>query len=141
MHYLLSLFLSLGIYSAPQMVSVEVVSTSAGGKVYIGVFDTPDGFTEEKAMIDAMADLGKSDKHAELTIELPKEGNYVFAAFQDLNGNGELDRNMLGVPKEPFGFSKIMPSKWQSPSFEEVASPIGGVDDRVTITIKHWKEY
>ena len=32
-------------------------------------------------------------------------GKYAIAAYQDLNGNGNLDRSKLGLPLEPFGFS------------------------------------
>ena len=32
-------------------------------------------------------------------------GRYALMAFADANANGVLDKNMLGVPKEGFGFS------------------------------------
>jgi uncharacterized protein (DUF2141 family) len=32
-------------------------------------------------------------------------GEIAFTVFQDLNGNGKLDMNPLGIPTEPFGFS------------------------------------
>jgi uncharacterized protein (DUF2141 family) len=32
-------------------------------------------------------------------------GRYAVAAYQDLNGNGELDRSLLGLPVEPYGFT------------------------------------
>lgn len=32
-------------------------------------------------------------------------GVYAAAAYQDLNGNGRLDRTGLGLPLEPYGFS------------------------------------
>ena len=32
-------------------------------------------------------------------------GEYAAVAFQDVNGNGILDKNFLGIPKEPYGFS------------------------------------
>jgi len=31
-------------------------------------------------------------------------GRYAVSIYQDLNSNGELDRNFLGIPKEPVGF-------------------------------------
>ena len=34
-----------------------------------------------------------------------KPGNYAIAVFHDLNGNGKLDRNLIGLPSEPYGFS------------------------------------
>ncbi len=42
---------------------------------------------------------------------LPR-GEYVFVAYQDENGNGKIDTNILGRPKEPFAISNdiIFPS-------------------------------
>jgi len=42
---------------------------------------------------------------ADWKIENVAGGEYAVAAFQDRNGDGELDRNFLGLPKEPYGFS------------------------------------
>jgi uncharacterized protein (DUF2141 family) len=36
--------------------------------------------------------------------DLP-EGEYAITAYQDLNQNGMLDVNAMGIPKEPYGFS------------------------------------
>ncbi len=41
------------------------------------------------------------------TVDIPvqvKKGSYFFIVLQDLNGNGTMDTNLLGLPKEPFGF-------------------------------------
>jgi uncharacterized protein (DUF2141 family) len=35
---------------------------------------------------------------------LPR-GSYAVSVYQDLNDNGKLDTNLLGIPKEPYGFS------------------------------------
>lgn len=120
---------------------MEVFSSTTGGKIHLGVFDSPDGFAAEDFLVNATAELDKESDRTQLTIELPAAGDYVFAAFQDLNGNGELDRNMLGVPTEPYGFSKAAPSKWRMPSFSEVATAAGGAQDKVVIEVRHWKEY
>ena len=32
-------------------------------------------------------------------------GTYAITIFQDLNENGDLDKNFFGNPKEPYGFS------------------------------------
>jgi uncharacterized protein (DUF2141 family) len=48
------------------------------------------------------------------------EGVYTFSAFQDLNHNGEHDRNLAGFPKEPFAISRIIKKLWSAPPWEEV---------------------
>ena len=32
------------------------------------------------------------------------QGKYAVSIYQDVNGNGKLDQNFLGIPKEPVGF-------------------------------------
>ena len=34
-----------------------------------------------------------------------KAGDYVFCVYHDVNGDGKLNANAIGIPKEPFGFS------------------------------------
>ncbi len=46
-------------------------------------------------------------------------GRYGIAVFHDENANGRVDTNVLGLPKEGYGFSRITPRR--KPSFEEVA--------------------
>lgn len=45
-------------------------------------------------------------------------GAYAVAIFQDNNGNGKLDENMFGAPKEPFAFSNNIVPKLSPPKFE-----------------------
>ncbi len=51
-------------------------------------------------------------KGEQMTIKIPDldQGEYAVAIIQDLNKNGVLDKNFLGIPKEPYGFS----GKWKS---------------------------
>ncbi len=46
-------------------------------------------------------------------------GRYGVAVFHDENGNGRIDTNTVGLPKEGFGFSRKTPLR--RPSFNEVA--------------------
>ena len=59
--------------------------------------------------------------------DLP-EGEYAVAAFHDRNDNGKLDTNLMGVPTEPYGFSRrgaatMGPPAWADAKFE---LPAGG---------------
>ncbi len=38
------------------------------------------------------------------TVKLPCR-EYAFCVYHDTNGDGELNTNLVGIPKEPFGFS------------------------------------
>lgn len=45
-----------------------------------------------------------SDAASKAAVFAVPHGRYAVSIFQDINGNGELDQNFLGIPKEPVGF-------------------------------------
>jgi uncharacterized protein (DUF2141 family) len=55
---------------------------------------------------------------------VPK-GTWAVLVYQDENGNGELDRNFIGIPKENYGFSRDAASKFGPPGFDEAAIEVG----------------
>ncbi|MCP9237069.1 DUF2141 domain-containing protein [Lewinella sp. JB7] len=140
MHHLFTLLMLAYFSGAPQHLNVEIVSSVEGGKVYVAVYDSPEGFANERFISTASRTLAATDIRTEVDLRLPTEGDYVIAVFQDLNENGTLDRNFFGVPTEPYGFGKLPPSKWRAPEFSEVATTIGDTN-RVTIAVRHWREY
>lgn len=44
-------------------------------------------------------------------------GEYAIAVFQDKNLNQKIDKNFVGYPIEPFGFSKNFKPKFSEPDF------------------------
>lgn len=108
--------------------------------MYVAVYDSQESFDEQATLVGVTKKLADSAVRADLNIDLPAGGQYIFAAFQDLNGNGELDRNFIGVPTEPYGFAKPAPSKWRAPEFGEIASRISG-DERIKIEVRNWSEH
>ena len=48
-------------------------------------------------------------------------GTYALVVFEDRNKNGILDQNKLGIPQEPFGFSKAKLGLFGPPSFRKAS--------------------
>ena len=46
------------------------------------------------------------------------EGEYAVSVFHDLNSNGKLDSNAVGMPTEPYGFSNNAAGNFGPPSFD-----------------------
>lgn len=70
-----------------------------------------------------------------VTIEVPP-GTYAVQAYQDEDNNGEVTLNMLGIPKEPLGFSNNPTIRFAAPSFRECALQVGAMGGRVEITLR-----
>ncbi|MGZ8876304.1 MAG: DUF2141 domain-containing protein [Halobacteriota archaeon] len=60
-------------------------------------------------------------------------GQYAITPFHDENGNGKLDRNALGVPTEPYGFSNNVQSFFGPPAFKKAVMQVSADDEAVRI--------
>lgn len=56
---------------------------------------------------------------ARIVVEGLKSGFYSFSYFHDLDSDGVLDTNLVGIPKEPYGFSNNEKGRFGPPSFED----------------------
>jgi uncharacterized protein (DUF2141 family) len=54
-----------------------------------------------------------------------RTGTVALSLFQDINGNGTLDRNAFGIPSEPWGASG-KPSAFSAPTWETTQVPVDG---------------
>lgn len=108
-----------------------------GGTVRLALYDSRSAFMQEdKAVLYNF----KADKQGAIEgkIENLPVGSYAFAVFLDENNNKKLDKNLIGVPTEPYGFSKVPPSKWRLPTWDEVMFELGSKDQILLIKLKRW---
>lgn len=63
-------------------------------------------------------------------------GTYAVKVFQDLSGNGKLDKDFLGIPKEPFGFSNDAMGRTGPPTFAAASFRYTGGEQTALITLK-----
>lgn len=104
------------------------------GRVMVGVYDTAESFGKDRRFVGQML-LPEGPEVTAVFTGLPA-GRYAVAVYQDLNRNESLDRSILGMPTEPYGFSRDAVVRFGPPAFEEMALDIGSgaVDTVVTLT-------
>jgi uncharacterized protein (DUF2141 family) len=90
------------------------------GKVYVAVYDGPGTFPISGRQRVGQV-LAPEDGHITLHFKDLPPGRYAAVAFQDVNGNGKLDKNLLGIPREPYGFSNGARGSAGPPKFSEAA--------------------
>ena len=95
--------------------------------LYIQVLDI-----EEEVVSSHIIDAREG---AVLTITDIKPGEYWIRVYHDLNGNGELDVNYLGIPKEPYGFSNNVRPVFGPPDPEDMLFKVSG-NTRISIELK-----
>ncbi|PKP39336.1 MAG: hypothetical protein CVT98_02180 [Bacteroidetes bacterium HGW-Bacteroidetes-15] len=73
-----------------------------GGKVYVSIFNSEPTYKSREVYLSFILNSDKEIVIKELNLP---NGQYVFSIYQDSNGNGKLDTNLIGIPKEKFGFT------------------------------------
>jgi uncharacterized protein (DUF2141 family) len=75
-----------------------------------------------------------STANVSLAFEGIKPGKYAVMVMHDENDNGKLDSNILGIPKEGYGFSNN-PRVMRQPTFDESMIEIKDADLAITINV------
>jgi uncharacterized protein (DUF2141 family) len=90
------------------------------GKVYLAIFDDARYFptTSSRALVSKIVEVSTTQSNIDVYVELP-EGHYAVSFFLDENGNGKIDKNVMGIPKERFGFSNNPRILTGPPNFSE----------------------
>lgn len=86
------------------------------GYVNIAIADSEAGFIEkDKAYMQIRTRIHGPELSMVLK-GLPRK-EYAISVFHDENGNNTLDRNMMGIPKELYGFSNNARGKFGPPPY------------------------
>ncbi len=118
------LLCSIGLKAAAEDLTVEIQNvTSNAGPVMVAVYDKAEDFPAPQKGLTGQAVEAHGDS-AVATFHGLAAGRYAVAVYQDLNRNGKLDKNFLGLPTEPFGFSKDARGSLGPPSFDAAAVDI-----------------
>jgi len=91
----------------------------AGGTLRLGVYDQT-GYPNDDAKPVASADVPAVAGETVVTLHNIPPGTYAIQAFQDVNSNNKMDTTWVGLPLEPFGFSRDAAPFLSKPSFDAV---------------------
>lgn len=139
-------------------VTLRVLGVSdAGGSVRIAVYHRAENFNDsdnadwkssitlfdskaadlDAAGADSAGSNAAGPKVAECWIPLDAlSDRFAIAVYQDTNDNNELDRGLLGIPSERYGFSNAARGKVGPPSFEQAS--VTKPEPSSTIEIEIW---
>lgn len=110
----------------------------AKGRVYIAVYDREDNFLSLDRMRDRkIIPLSGVGNLQTVFADLPP-GTYAISCFHDVNGNGKLDTNFLGIPSEPYGFSNNVRPKFRAPSWAESKFELKNTGTDQSIRLEKW---
>ncbi len=111
---------------------------AAKGSIYLAVYDQSEKFLDEKEVrfqkIIPVSALG----NIEITLPDLTAGSYAISCFHDVNGNGKLDKNILGIPTDPYGFSNNTRPTFRAPNWEEAKFYWQPGAEVVSIRLEKW---
>jgi uncharacterized protein (DUF2141 family) len=131
---------ALGLLAAAPCRAADLELTIANlpqesGKVFVAVFNSAETFLKDDQRVAAVMLPARGGK-ARLVLDLP-EGSYAVTAFQDSNGNGKLDTNILGIPTEGYGFSRDARGAMGPPSFASAVFELPAAGTRQTVKLSN----
>jgi|TARA_B110000438_G_C15691345_1_gene596912 uncharacterized protein (DUF2141 family) len=117
-------------YSEEANLKINLLNIDKPGVVFLSICRDAAGFedsveneSEEASCVNKAGEVGP--KNFEINGMLP-HGEYAIAIFVDANGNGKMDKNFLGIPKEQYGFSNNVMGRMAAPSFEQAKFEVTG---------------
>jgi uncharacterized protein (DUF2141 family) len=104
--------------------------------VLVAVFESEAGFPNSELSSKTTVVSATNDQ-VSFSLALPRNQPVAMAVFQDIDGNGKLSKNQIGIPTEPYGFSNNARGVFGPPSFSQAAFKTGdGKEQAETIEIK-----
>jgi uncharacterized protein (DUF2141 family) len=107
----------------------------AKGTIRVGLFTTEDTFLKDAAFGKIVKAKGNQ---VTVVFENLKAGEYAVSVIHDENENGELDTNMVGIPKEGFAFGNNAMGAFGPPSFDKAKITLKNTSEKQKIELKYF---
>ena len=107
---------------------------SEKGQVRIAVFNSSEKWLGEEPVYSSTINVDGQSVTWKLN-DVP-HGDYGIAVFHDENKNGKMDKNFLGIPLEPYGFSNNVRVTFGPPNWDRSKFVVKGLTTEVSIEVK-----
>ena len=106
------------------------------GELLLVLFDRAEGWPDKPGASLPSRRVKVEGEAMTLKLEGLAPGRWAVMVLQDLNGNGRVDTNFVGLPKEPYGVSNNRLPRMSPPVFEEALFDLGAQGAAVTIVLR-----
>lgn len=107
---------------------------SEKGQVKIAVFNSSEKWLGEQPIYSSTINVDGQSVTWKIN-DVPY-ADYGVAVFHDENSNGKMDKNVLGIPLEPYGFSNNVRITLGPPKWEKAKFTVKGSTAEVSIEVK-----
>ena len=126
---LLAVSLAASCVAAAETSEVQVELTGlqdAAGNLYIAVYDSDDTWLGEETVLQQKVFIADARRDGIVFALLPlPPGEYALSIYHDINDNGKLDTNFIGIPKEPIALSNNARARFGPPKYKDAVFILG----------------
>jgi uncharacterized protein (DUF2141 family) len=131
---LATLLASSSLAAEADSLSITITNIAdAQGQLMIEVVAGESGFNEQQPPAASLI-LPAVQGSVTVSTDALGPGEYGIRMFHDQNANGKMDSNLVGIPKEPYGFSNSAKGSFGPPKWTAVKFTIDG-DTEQTIDL------
>jgi uncharacterized protein (DUF2141 family) len=122
---IVALLLAAGVGAADAQpvngsLSIELAGLQPQGAVMVQLFSTEAGYQSGAGIGARRVAITSATARVDFADLAP--GQYAFRMFHDVNGDGQMNTNVMGIPTEPFAFSNnargsFGPARWEDAAF------------------------
>ena len=92
------------------------------GKIYVSLHQGKEGYDNRINFRQEIVDANSPTLR--LSFDVP-EGEYAIRLYHDVDDNGELNINVLGIPREPYAFSNNAKPRMSAPGWNPTKFTVG----------------
>jgi uncharacterized protein (DUF2141 family) len=104
------------------------------GSIRVGLFNSEASFLKTPVEGKIVKVAGEEVK---VVFENLKPGEYAVSVIHDENDNGELDSNLVGIPKEGFAFGNNAVGMFGPPDFQKAKVKVDGQPIKQVINLNY----
>lgn len=106
------------------------------GKLYVGWYNEAGSFMKpQKTVFARVVPVAEKSEVVVVFDKIPA-GKYAISVFLDENGNENLDTNLIGMPREKYGFSNNVLPAMRAATYEEAAFEVKNAPGSLSIKLK-----
>ena len=89
------------------------------GDIYVYLYTSEKGFPIEISKANKFLKDKVTKKSLSVSFKDVASGTYAISVYHDIDGNGKINQNFLGIPKEPVGVSNNTEGFMEPPKYED----------------------
>lgn len=104
------------------------------GVIRVGVYDSEGGWNDNDAVTGVLIEV----TGPEMTVEISglEPGTYGLKLYHDVDGDGALNTNMMGIPTEPYAFSNNARGRFGPASWDDAHFQVGAGENGHAVSIR-----